>query len=294
MTNLNISVIVTNFNTVNLLSRYLEEVIIRSEIANEIILSDDASTDGSVSYATELSKKHPKLKVIKNKQNIGFAKNSNNAVKHSKGDFVVLLNSDIRPHPNYIENSLSHFNNSNNIFGVSFAEKGHENWAKIFWKNGYIQHLPGLEVDLPHITGWLSGGSSIINKNYFTSLGGFDAVYEPFYSEDLDLGYRAWKSGYRLLWTPSSVVEHRHESTTSKFPKRFSDYVKERNRLLNVWRNISDPSYIFQNKLALIGRVAFGPNYLKIILAAKRQMKRYPPPLVFPKITDRQIFEKFL
>lgn len=287
-----ISVIVTNWNGESLLKKNLEAIIKLSPEADEIILADDASQDKSVDYAKSLQKKYPKLKIISHSKNLGFGENSNNAVSQSKGDLIVLLNNDIYPHPKYISNSLVHFQDPM-IFGVGFAEKDHENWAKIFWKDGYLQHEPGKNTDRTHISGWVSGGSSIIRKSFFQKLGGFDSVYQPFYSEDLDIGYRAWKSGYVLLWEPKSVVEHKHETTISKFPKKFLDYVKERNRLLNTWRNIDDPNLLFLNKIALFGRVLSGPNYIKIILAAKRQIKNSPPPIIFPKLTDQEIFSKF-
>jgi hypothetical protein len=79
----------------------------------------------------------------------------------------------------------------------------------------------------------------------------------------------------------------------SKFPKRFLDYVKERNRLLTVWRNITDPGFLKENRLFLILRCLSGPNYIKIIRAAKRQIKASQPPVVFPKLTDKEIFALF-
>jgi GT2 family glycosyltransferase len=287
-----ISVIVTNWNGYGLLKKNLEQIIKASPEAEEIILADDASEDNSVKFAENLAKRYPKLKIIAHKQNQGFGKNSNDAVRKAVGDYVVLLNNDILPDPNYINNAFKHFKD-NSVFGVGFAEKGHENWARIFWKDGYLQHEPGTDVSKTHISAWVSGGSSIIKKELFEKLGGFDEVYAPFYSEDLDLGYRAWKSGYRLLWEPECIVEHHHETTISKFPKKFLNYVKERNRLLTVWRNITDPKMLSDNKFALIGRVLTGPNYIKIIRAAKKQTKNYPKPTVFPMLSDQEIFKLF-
>lgn len=287
-----ISVIVTNWNGIQLLKKNLEKIILSSPEAEEIILADDASQDKSVEFVKSLQKKYPHLKVLTTKKNLGFGKNSNRAVKESIGELVVLLNNDINPEKNYISKSLKHFEDPS-IFGVGFCEKGHENWARIFWKNGYLQHEPGTDITKTHITAWVSGGGSIIRKSLFLKLGGFDSVYEPFYSEDLDLGYRAWKSGYKLLWEPECVIEHHHESTMSKFSKSLLNYVKERNRLLNVWRNITDPKLLKSNKIALLGRIFSGPNYIKIIRAAKKQIKKYPQPIVFPKLTDREIFKLF-
>lgn len=287
-----ISVIITNWNGFSLLKKNLENIIINSPEAQEIILSDDASKDKSIEFAKKLQKKYPILKIIANKKNLGFGENSNAALKKSKGDFVVFLNNDINPHKGYISEALVHFKDKN-VFGIGFSELGHENWAKIFWKDGYLQHEPGKDISKTHITGWISGGGSIVKKEAFLKMGGFDPIYAPFYSEDLDLGYRAWKSGYKLLWEPKSIIEHRHESTMSKFPKNFLDYVKERNRLLTVLRNITDKDFVRSNKLAIFFRIILGPNYIKIVRAAKKQTKKYPAPIVFPKFSDREIFKLF-
>jgi len=288
-----ISVIVTNWNGKSLLKKNLETIIQKSPEAEEIILADDCSADDSLVFARKIQKKYPKLKIISHSKNFGFGANSNDAVRKAKGDLVVLLNNDIVPHVGYIKNTLKHFSNPK-VFGVSFAELGHENWARFFWKQGYLQHEPGVTgIDKTHISGWVSGGSSIVRKSIFEKLGGFDPVYKPFYSEDLDLGYRAWKSGYTLLWEPKAVVEHKHEATMSKFSINFLNYVKERNRLLNTWRNITDPELLSKNKWALIGRVLSGPNYIKIIRAARKQIKKSPPQIVFPKLTDTEILNLF-
>lgn len=287
-----ISVIVTTWNGLPLLKKNLEAIITASPEAQEIILADDASEDESIQFAKELQKKYSKLKIIAHKNNQGFGANSNDAVNKSQGDLVVLLNNDIYPDKGYISHSLKHFSDPS-IFGVSFAERGHENWARFFWKSGYLQHEPQTSTKT-HISGWVSGGSSIIRKDLFQKLGGFDPIYAPFYTEDLDLGYRAWKSGYILLWEPKCVVEHHHETTMSKFSPSLLNYVKERNRLLNTWRNITDPSLLSSNKLFLFLRILSGPNYIKIIRAAKKQIKKHQPPIVFPKLTDQEILHKFL
>lgn len=288
-----ISVVVTNWNGIKILKKNLETIIKNSPEADEIILADDASEDDSLKYVKKLQDKYKVLKIISHKKNLGFGANTNDAIKQATGELVVLLNNDIHPYLGYITNTLKHFKNPD-VLGVGFAEKDHLNWARFIWKGGYLQHEPGItDINKTHISGWVSGGSSIVRKSLFQKLGGFDPIYSPFYSEDLDLGYRGWKSGYTLLWEPKSIVEHHHETTMSQFSKSLLNYVKERNRLLNTWRLIDDPSMLRQNKLALIGRVLSGPNYIKIIRAAKKQIKNSKPPIVSTKLTDQEIFNLF-
>lgn len=287
-----ISVVITNFNGLKLLQKNLESVLINTPEASEFIFADDASTDSSLEFVGEIQKIYPKIKIIKEPTNLGFVRNSNTAVAATSGNLIVLLNNDICVFPGYLQKSLCHFSDPK-VFGVGFAEISSPNWARLFWRHGYLQHEPITTATQAHISGWLSGGSSIVRKSLFQKLGGFDQIYSPFYCEDLDLGFRAWRSGYTLLWEPSSLVGHRHESTISKFPRHFLTYVKERNRLLTVWRNISTSTLLRQHRLALISRVIFGPNYLKIIFAAKRQLQKFPPPIVFPIHSDLDVFKLF-
>ncbi len=288
---MNISVIITNFNGLKIIKKSLPVIIKNSPEASEFVFVDDASQDDSVAFVKQLQKKYPKLKLLVNKQNLGFSATSNKAVKHCTGDLVVLLNNDIFPKQNYISNSLSHFKDQN-IFGVGFAEENHENYARIYWSEGYLQHQPATSSKA-HITAWLSGGSSIVRKDLFSKLGGFDEVYTPFYFEDLDLGFRAWKSGYKLIWEPKSKVIHNHGTTTSKLPKRFVSYVKERNHLLVVKRNITNPSLLKSNLIHSFLRCLTGPNYIKIIRSASIQNKKFPAPIFDPKLSDLQIINMF-
>ena len=290
-----IAVLVTTFNGLDLLQKHLPEVIKHSPEAQTILVADDCSDDDTASYISQLAKKHPKLHYLRQKTNQRFAINSNLGVSRLKDHrYCLLLNNDIRPQPNYISKSVRHFLTHPKLLGVSLSEIVRENWARLLWKSGYLQYQGVTPTDSrPHINGWISGGSSIIDIAVFRRLGGFDPIYSPFYSEDVDLGYRAWKSGYQCLYDPQSQVHHYHASTNNRFSRHFLDYVKERNRLLTVWRNITDPAMLFSHRLTLISRVLTGPNYLKIILAARKSVSHSPPPIVFPQRTDRQIFDLF-
>jgi glycosyltransferase involved in cell wall biosynthesis len=85
------------------------------------------------------------------------------------------------------------------------------------------------------------GGSCAFDRTKFFELGGFDHLYKPFYLEDTDLGYLAWKRGWKVLYQPASIVYHEHRGTIGK---RFSDaYIQgvlKKNFLLFTWKNIHD------------------------------------------------------
>ena len=93
----------------------------------------------------------------------------------------------------------------------------------------------------------------MIDLKKYREIGGFDSLYSPFYWEDIDLSYRAWKQGYSVLFDPEIVVEHHHESTIKSF---FSDFyvtsIAYRNQLLFIWKNIYDTRLLAEHNKALI------------------------------------------
>lgn len=88
---------------------------------------------------------------------------------------------------------------------------------------------------------YAGGGSSAYNRAKFLALGGFDDIYHPFYVEDADLSYRAWKRGWPTLLSIDSVVYHKHRGTIGRrFEEDYIANIVRRNNFLFVWKNASD------------------------------------------------------
>ena len=88
---------------------------------------------------------------------------------------------------------------------------------------------------------WAGGGSSAFDRRLFLGLGGFDGLYDPFYMEDTDLSYQAWKRGYDVLFTSRASVWHEHRGTSRKvFGDDFVDNMIRRNQHLFLWRSVTD------------------------------------------------------
>ncbi len=85
-------------------------------------------------------------------------------------------------------------------------------------------------------------------RDTFIRLKGFDSLYEPFYSEDIDLSYRAWKQGWEVLYVPSSLMIHKHSATIRRhFDPTYVKTIKIRNYLLFTWKNIDDIRWRIQH-----------------------------------------------
>lgn len=275
---MNVSVVITCWNGKKLLEKNLPKVLKASKNPNnkifEIIVADDCSTDDSVSYLKNsyLKKEFPEVKVIEQSRNLGYAANCNSAVKVAKGELVVILNLDVIPNNNFLEAALPLFENEK-VFAVSFNE-GKFGPGKLLWKNGFLEIEATIATKKVSLTDWPSGGSSIFRKSIWQKLGGFDLLFSPFYFEDIDLGVRATKAGFKCLWEPNSLIDHQHEATINsqnlvKYQRRDNiPLIKERNKLLLAWKNIGNTDLFFNHVCGLGNRIIHHPGYLRIIFLA--------------------------
>ncbi|RJR28784.1 glycosyltransferase family 2 protein [Candidatus Microgenomates bacterium] len=294
-----VSIIIPNWNGATLLSSNLPCVIkakrnLNNRIA-EIIVVDDGSTDDSLNV---LSKFGDEVKVIKHTKNRGFSFAVNTGVRFAGEKLLCLLNTDVVPEPDFLESVIPLFKNKN-LFAATLHERGYGAATGNFL-NGLLQHSSVKETKTLQETLWASGGSSVFSKKIWKKLRGLDEVlYSPFYWEDVDLGYRAHKRGYSLVWVPSARVTHKHESVinTNSFKKSYLNIIKERNELLFIWKNITSSSLFQKHKKYIIKRVLAHPGYLKVVAAA---LLKYPKvakarrrEIKESNVSDEAVFSKF-
>jgi len=243
------SVVIPNWNGRDLLERYLPSVIaaLAGNPENEIIVVDNGSSDGSAEF---VRRAFPDVKVLALDRNLGFGGGSNAGFRAAKNDIVVLLNSDMQVSPDFLPPLLEGFRDER-VFAVS-CQIFFRDPAKLreetgltqgWWQDGglKVRHRAdsGLTDLFPCFYG--GGGSCAFDRRKFLELGGFDELLAPFYLEDTDLGYLAWKRGWKVLYQPRSVVYHEHRGTIGK---RFSEAqiqaVLKKNYLLFCWKNIHE------------------------------------------------------
>jgi GT2 family glycosyltransferase len=95
---------------------------------------------------------------------------------------------------------------------------------------------------------WAGGGSCAYDRRKYVEIGGFDSLYHPFYIEDTDLSYQAWKRGWKCLLAPASHVLHKHRGTSQpKFGNEFVDNTIRKNLYLFIWKNVTDFSMILDH-----------------------------------------------
>ena len=230
-----ISIIIVNYNVKYFLEQCLYSVIKASEgINSEIIVVDNASTDGSIEY---LQPYFPRVKFMVSKINLGFAKANNLALKDIQNEYVLFLNPDTIIPENCLSNCINFFEQHNDCgaLGVKMldgsgkflpeSKRSFPSLTAAFFKltglsamfpksklfNKYaLGHLPNnknFEIDV------LAGAFLMMNKKAIEYTKGFDETFFM-YGEDVDLSYRVQQSDLKnYYFGEQSVIHFKGEST---------------------------------------------------------------------------------
>jgi len=292
-----VSVVIPNWNGKKLLKRNLPPLI---EAMNyfggeyEIIVVDDGSVDGSAQYVREA---FPSIRVIRLEHNRGFPVAANRGMGAAIHDLVLLLNSDIRVERNFLAPLLGYFDEER-TFAVSTAIMEDKNTVVIRpyifeFKYGFLREVFGTEKNGPNLASTVSGGRGLFDRKKFMQLGGFDEIYSPFYYEDWDLSYRAWKKGFRMYYEPQSIVYHAHQATIGRaFSNGYIKFIFDRNRLIFTWKNLTDLDFLFRHFLILpfflLWNSIRNPLVILSFLAALRKV-----PTILRKRRKEEVFIRY-
>jgi GT2 family glycosyltransferase len=269
-----VSIIIPNWNGEDLLRCYLPSVLdakknFRGRV--EVIVVDDCSTDQSVCL---LQKEFPSVNLIVHKRNQGFGKACWCGARAAVHRVLVFLNTDVKVDPNFIGPLVSCFE-SPHIFSASpliFDEVGGLSDAtmsipyfrrgKIRYKSYPFQELLNNDSTLPYpwYTLFPLGAAFAVDRERFLELQGFDDIFNPFYYEDNDLGFRAWRREWECVVVPESHVIHFHKGTIARSFKKYRvRAIRKRNRLLFLWKNLTSDKLLWQHFIFQILRLCYRP-----------------------------------
>ncbi|MDO8497941.1 MAG: glycosyltransferase family 2 protein [bacterium] len=245
-----ISIVIPSYKNKEMLIRNLEHNLPYLE-GHEIIVVNDYPPE---SLQNEM-KKFPAVTLIENKINLGFGSSVNKGVSQAHHEYVFLLNTDVKLNNTNFMNAVEHLKKDSKLFAVTLSqkEKNGEIVGKnvLFWKRGLLFHKKA-SLMTSGVTAWFEGGSAIVSKKLFEELGGFDPIFKPFYWEDIDLSYRAWKKGYAIFFDQEIQVTHEHESTIGTyFDQNSIKRIAFRNQFICIWKNISDANLVYSHYLLL-------------------------------------------
>ena len=237
------SVAVVTWNGLRHLEMTLPELLAqRLERADdyELIVVDNASTDGTPAYLNQLRAEGAPLRVIRNERNLGFAGPNNQAFSVAQGEFIATLNNDAPPEPGWLAALLDAARRDRQIGSVAsrmvFAHRPDViqsagiavDRAAIAWDRH--AGLPAAQSDAAttEVFG-ASAGAALYRSDMLRELGGFDARFFM-YLEDVDLAWRARLAGWKAVYAANAVVRHAH-SASAKEGSPFKNWHLGRNKL---------------------------------------------------------------
>lgn len=250
-----VTVVIPNFNGAEFILESLQAV---QDAADRypgevhIVVVDDGSTDNSV---LAIGERHPAATVVAKTTNAGFAQAVKTGIQTAATEWVVLLNSDVYPDVGFLQ-PLLRWIETEDLFAVGCRiERSDGTVEKVSWvrrklKWGSLTTQPWhmedynqlLARDQAAFTLFASGGSMLVNRQKFLELDGFLPLFEPFYYEDVDLGIRAWRCGWKVLAEPASRVVHDSGQTIDKVNRASRvDRVRKRNKLYVDWLHLDGP-----------------------------------------------------
>ncbi|NWG13428.1 MAG: glycosyltransferase family 2 protein, partial [Acidobacteria bacterium] len=265
-----VSVVIPTWRGRHILEAYLPSVMNAcdryreaSGRQTEVIVVEDAGGDDTPAWLH--SAWGQRVRLVEHDRNLGFAAACRTGFEEARFRVVVLLNNDVRLHPDCIAPMVAHFTDPS-VFAVTgkiYSQDGTR-----FWNGGKIARfrrgmwstyenydiLPGAQPGLPLLSFTAIGAFSAFDRARFLQLGGFDPL--AIMIEDVEISYRGWKRGWCVRYEPRSVAYHDASQTMDRrYRRRTLDKLSRRSRILMHWMLLHDPVMFTQHITALALRV---------------------------------------
>lgn len=233
-----ISVVIANYNGVHYLQRCLESIYASNieDFVVDVIVVDNCSTDHSVEFIKKL---YQQVQVITNEIN-NYVMAVNLGISHTKADVIILLNNDTVVQKNWISGLVETMEEhpecgivqSKILFadGKTINSVGVNEIEDFYFKDiGFGEKDIGQYESIKEID-FFSGGSIAVRRRCLEQVGYFDEDFIMFF-EDIDYSIRCKREGWKIYYTPKSVVHHKYHGTATS---ELSDYFCNRNRFLCI------------------------------------------------------------
>jgi hypothetical protein len=239
-----VSIVIVNFNGQKFLKQCLFTLLNTDYPNYDIVVVDNASTDGSVNEIEASFGSDSRIKIVKNSKNVGHSEGCNIGARMTDGDYILFLDSDIEFEAEDWLWELAKVMENDDSVGLAqakivLAEDKHcldyvceAIDALGTWAANYGSKEDRLKENFEVLAA--SAGCCIVRREVFYQAGGFDADYF-IYDDDTDLSLRVRLLGYRILFVPSAVVIHRGGVLRGVSGRML--YYSSKNRFYTVLKN---------------------------------------------------------
>lgn len=247
------AIVILNWNGVNMLTRFLPNVLDYSRDEAVVYVADNASTDNSV----EILKRHfPEVRLIIFDRNWGFAEGYNKALEQIEAEYYVLLNSDVEVSHHWLTPLTEFMDNHPEAAACQpklLSEKNRDSFEYSGACGGYIDFYgypfcrgrvfdvvenDDGQYDYVAEVLWATGACMMVRASDFKAAGGFDSRFFA-HCEEIDLCWRLWLMGRKVFCVPDSYVYHIGGGTLPK-NNPMKTFLNFRNNLTMLYKNLPD------------------------------------------------------
>ena len=239
-----ISFYVPCFNAEKYIAQCIESIINQTYPLKEIILVDDGSKDNSL----EIVSKYKEVKIVKKEKNEGLALARNKAIEVCSGDYIASCDSDVVLDSRWLENIIESFSDEKvGGAGGKLLERNQERFPDKWRAFHLFQHWGEKKLINPR---FIYGANTIFRRDILLELGKYNELFKT-NREDLDMCQRVKKSGYKIVYEPSSIAEHIRTDTIQSVLNTFYGWKRHDYRQTNDF---------YENFSNLWGKILFSTN----------------------------------
>lgn len=282
-----VTIIIPNYNGLKFMEPCFKALRAQSDQNFELLVVDNGSTDGSVKWLED-----HQIPSIFLEENTGFTGAVNIGIRESVTPYVILLNNDTEPQPDYVKEMVKAIERSPKIFSVSskmiqlyhkdLMDDAGDMYSVLGWayQRGVGQKSSGYKKACRVFSA--CAGAAIYRREVFDKIGGFDEDHFA-YLEDIDVGYRAKICGYENWYCPKAVVYHVGSGTSGSKYNSFKVKLAARNNLYLNYKNMPLLQLILNFLPILAGmavkymffrRIGFASDYIEGVKGGLKTLKK--------------------
>lgn len=239
-----VTVIIPNYNGIKYIRECMDALYEQSMPDFDLIVVDNASTDGSI----EVVENEYKGAIVKKlDQNYGFCHAVNVGIAMTKTKYLILLNNDTRVDKDFVKELYKAINAHDDTFSVAakmlqmnnpdIIDAAGDLYCALGWAFSLGKDKSKDKYDKESVIFSACGGAAIYRKDIFDQIGYFDELHFS-YLEDVDVGYRARIMGYKNRFTPKAIVYHAGSGTTGSRYNSFKVRLAARNSWYVIYKNM--------------------------------------------------------
>lgn len=257
-TGMRCSLIVLNYEGEQVIEACVGSLLTAMGPSDELIVVDNASTDQSRTLLCQYGDRIRLLLLPTNTFIFGL----NAGLHEAHGQYVAFLNNDITVEPDFVDECVAALQRGgDDVFAVCpriLQEDGGDQGSRTagVWSRGLLFYQSLSHSDTATDCFFAVGGQSVYRRSCLAEIGSIDPLLWPMYHEDIELSYRAWKRGWRIIYAPAAVAHHRggHSSKRAFSTRQLRAMVRQ-NEFLMVWKNITDAQLIASHVAMLPARI---------------------------------------